>query len=177
MSGPIDRIAAGVAMLVACGCVFAGGGEAPPGHSEPLSFLTARNGKLYDGQREFRFVSWNIPNLHNIEDAFEFLGRTPWRWPDAYETRDALDSVQQMGGQVARTYVLAVKRRDGDMGENVHVLGPGRFNERAFEVLDLVLETARERGVRVIVPLVDNWKWWGGIREYERFRGKPAGSF
>ena len=32
-------------------------------------------------------------------------------------------------------------------------------------------------GIRLIVPLVDNWLWWGGPREYEAFRGKPKGTF
>ena len=140
-------------------------------------FVTARNGKLYEGDHEFRFVSWNIPNLHNVEDAFEFLGSSPWRWPDEYEIADALESVNQMGGRVVRTYVISVRREGSDMGSNVHVLAPGEFNEEAFRVLDLVLKVARDKGVRVILPLVDNWHWWGGVRQYEGFRGKPEGAF
>ncbi|QDT68863.1 hypothetical protein MalM25_17880 [Planctomycetes bacterium MalM25] len=143
----------------------------------PMRMLTCRDGKLYDGDQEFRFVSWNIPNLHNVEDAFEFFGETPWRWPDAFEIADALDSVQQMGGRVARTYVISVRRKDGDMGDNVHVTGPGEFNEAAFRTLDLVLKIAAEKRVRVIIPLVDNWHWWGGVRQYEAFRGKSKGDF
>lgn len=144
---------------------------------EPVPFITHRDGKLYEGDQEFRFVSWNIPNLHNVEDAFEFFGTSPWRWPDAFEIADALETVHQMGGRVARTYVLSVRREGSDMGDNVHVIAPGEFNEEAFETLDLVLKIAAEKGVRVLIPLVDNWHWWGGAREYEAFRGKPKGSF
>lgn len=142
-----------------------------------MPLLTCRDGKIYEGDHEFRFVSWNIPNLHNVEDAFEFLGDSPWRWPDEFEIADALETVRQMGGQVARTYVISVRRDDGDMGPNVHVTGPGQFNEEAFRTLDLVLKIAAEKRIRVIVPLVDNWKWWGGARQYEQFRDKPEGAF
>jgi endo-1,4-beta-mannosidase len=35
----------------------------------------------------------------------------------------------------------------------------------------------REQGIRVIVPLVDQWRWWGGIEQYAAFRDQPAESF
>lgn len=140
-------------------------------------FVVHRGGKLYVEGAEFRFVSWNVPNLLVIEDAFSFLGNSPWRWPNEYELRDALESVRQMGGTVARPYVISVKRDGSDMGDHVHVLGPGRFNEQAFKVLDQMLAIAREKGVRVIVPLVDNWRWHGGIEQYAAFRGKDAEEF
>ena len=42
-------LAAGQAILAA---------DSPPAH-----FITAHDGKLFDGEREFRFISFNIPNL------------------------------------------------------------------------------------------------------------------
>jgi mannan endo-1,4-beta-mannosidase len=39
------------------------------------------------------------------------------------------------------------------------------------------LEVANRVGVRLIIPLVDNWKWWGGIAEYAAYRDKPAEDF
>ena len=58
-----------------------------------------------------------------------------------------------------------------------HVEGPGRFNEEAFKTLDKVLQVANELGVRVTLAFVDNWRWWGGPREYAGFRGKPRDAF
>lgn len=164
----IQLVVLAISLFVSVGTLSAQG---------PMRFLTERDGKLYDGEQEFRFVSWNLPNLHNVEDAFEFLGESPWRWPDEFEITDALESVRQMGGRVVRTYVLSVRREGGDMGSNVHVLAPGEFNEEAFRTLDLVLKVAAEKGIRVMIPLVDNWHWWGGVRQYEAFRGKPKDSF
>ena len=58
-----------------------------------------------------------------------------------------------------------------------HVLGPGRFNEEAFRALDQVIQAADENGVRLIIPLVDNWIWQGGRAEYAGFRGKLKEDF
>jgi endo-1,4-beta-mannosidase len=76
-----------------------------------------------------------------------------------------------------RTYVISVFREGSDMGKTVHVLGPGEFNEEGFRALDKVLEVANRKGVRVLIPLVDNWKWMGGAPQYAAFRGKRAEAF
>src|SRR5829696_7726110 len=108
---------------------------APAKENAPLNFVTRRADKLFDGDRELRFISFNIPNLMVIEDAYEFPRPNPWRWPNDYEIEDALESVRQMGGQVVRTYVLSVHREGSDMGDCVHVRGPGEFNEEGFRAL------------------------------------------
>ena len=58
-----------------------------------------------------------------------------------------------------------------------HVLGPGQFNEEAFRELDLAFKIANEQGIRLIIPLVDNWAWQGGRAEYAGFRGKTKDDF
>jgi len=142
-----------------------------------LNFIIRRGDQLFDGEMPFRFISWNIPNLMVIEDAYEFTRPNPWRWPNEFEIEDALESVRQMGGQVVRTYVVSVYREGSDMGHYVHVRRPGEFNEEGFRSLDKVLQIARRKGIRVIIPFVDQAKWWGGIAEYAAFRGKPAEAF
>ena len=140
-------------------------------------FITRQGDKLMDGDREYRFISVNIPNLLVIEDAFGFTKPTPWRWPDEYELEDALESVRQMGGQVARTYVISVYREGSDMGETVHVRAPGEFNEEGFKALDKALEIARRKGIRLMIPFVDKAKWMGGVPQYAGFRGKTDKDF
>ena len=151
--------------------------QAAPAAEEPAQFITRRGDQLFDGDRPYRFISFNIPNLMVVEDAYEFTKPNPWRWPDEFEIEDALESVRQMGGQVVRTYVLSVHREGSDMGEFVHVRRPGEFNKEGFRALDKVVEVARRKGIRVIIPFVDQAKWWGGIGEYAAFRGKPADAF
>lgn len=145
--------------------------------SQFKDFVRAQGDQLVEEGKPFRFISWNIPNLHYVEDNVPFTELHPLRFPDRFEITDALATTRQMGGTVVRTYVLAVRRTNDGPHDLRHVLGPGQFNEEAFRALDLVMQVANEQGVRVIVPFVDNWIWWGGIAEYAGFRGKPKDAF
>ena len=89
----------------------------------------------------------------------------------------ALTSVKQLGGRVVRIYTLSVRRPTDPPDLPRHVLAPGQFNEEAFRALDLVLARANALGIRLVIPFVDNWKWWGGRGEYAGFRGKEAKDF
>ena len=155
------KTTSGMITLLLCAAVVAMMSSQAIATEADWPFITAREGKLYEGDREFRFISFNIPNLHNVEDAFAFDDPIPWRWPNEFEIEDALESVRQMGGTLVRTYVLSVYREGSDAGKHVYVLGPGEFNEEAFRTLDKVLEIAGQQRIRVLVPLVDNWHWWG----------------
>lgn len=140
------------------------------------NFITAKGDKLMDGDAELRFISCNVPNLHYVEDYLPFEGTNPFRLPDEFEIRDALTAIKQMGGKVARVYVFSVKK-ETDTSAIYYVEGPGKFNEEAFRTFDKVLQIANEIGIRLIVPFVDNWLWWGGPKEYAAFRGKPRDAF
>ena len=140
-------------------------------------FITRSGDKLMEGDKEYRFISVNIPNLHLVEDNMAFEATNEWRFPDEFEITDALSSVKQMGGRAVRMYVLSICRKEGPNPIPCHVKKPGEFNEDAFRALDKVLEVANRVGVRVIIPLVDNWKWWGGAEQYAEYRGKPAADF
>jgi mannan endo-1,4-beta-mannosidase len=123
------------------------------------------------------FVSFNIPNLHYVEDDWRFTSMQRYRLPNEFEIHDALQTVCLLGASVLRMYTFSV-RKATDSPETVrHVLGPGQFNEEAFVTLDRVLASAAELGIRVIIPFVDNWAHWGGVAEYAAFRGKPRAAF
>jgi mannan endo-1,4-beta-mannosidase len=140
-------------------------------------FITRSGDKLMEGQQEYRFISFNIPNLHIVEDNMRFEATNEWRFPNEFEIVDALATVKHLGGRVTRIYVLSICRKEGPNPIPCHVKRPGEFNEEAFRALDKVLEVANRIGVRVIIPLVDNWKWWGGIEQYAEYRGKSAAEF
>lgn len=140
-------------------------------------FITATGNKLIDGDKEYRFLSYNIPNLNFVEDEMAFTTVHPYRLPTEFEIRDALLSIKQMGGRVVRIYTLPVKRSDEPADVPATVLGPGKFNEEAFKINDLMLSIANEVGIRIIFPFVNNWKWMGGRPQYAEFRGKTEEEF
>ena len=141
------------------------------------NFISARDGKLFDGTNEFRFLSLNIPNLLVVEDNVPFAEENPWRLPDKFEINDALETLQSLGGTVTRSYVITVVKTNDLPGTPRHVLAPGKFNEDAFRTLDEILAAANRTGFRVVIPFVDNWAWQGGRAEYAAWRGKTKDDF
>jgi mannan endo-1,4-beta-mannosidase len=140
-------------------------------------FITRSGDRLIEGGKEYRFISFNVPNLHLVEDNMAFEATNEWRFPDEFEIKDALTTIKLVGGRVARTYVISICSANGPNPIPCHVKKPGQFNEEAFRALDRVLEIANRVGIRLVIPLVDNWKWWGGAEQYAAYRGLPPEAF
>jgi hypothetical protein len=140
-------------------------------------YITAQRGMLKDGAKLFRFISFNVPNLNYTEDDMRFTQTNPYRLPTEYEMRDAFATVRQMGGQVIRIYTIPVRSTDFPPNAPTYVLAPGKFNEEAFRSLDLMMALANEYGVRIVIPLMNNWPWMGGRPQYAAFRGKKPDAF
>ncbi len=154
-------------------------GHAPGQDSGNASkqFIRRDGDRLREGDHEFRFLSFNIPNLHYVEDDLRFAQRMPFRFPDAFEIEDALTTIDQVGGRVVRMYALSVRRADDPADMPRHIVGPGQLNEQALVVLDRVVAAAGRHEVRLIIPFVDQWSWWGGTAELAGFRGKQPEQF
>lgn len=140
------------------------------------NFITASNGKLMDGDKVFRFISFNIPNLNYVEDELAFSEKFPYRMPDSYEITDALESINQIGGNVVRIYTIPV-RNVKEEKYPTYVIEPGKFDETSFKTMDTMLAIANQKGVRLIIPIVNNWQWMGGRPQYADFRGKSENDF
>ncbi|HRR55437.1 MAG TPA: cellulase family glycosylhydrolase [Acidobacteriota bacterium] len=144
----------------------------------PLEQFVRREGdRLFEGDREFRFISFNVPNLHYVEDDLAFERTMPYRFPDEYEIRDALETIRQLGGRVVRTYTLPVYQASVPADTPKYVEGIGKYNETAFRTLDLVLALADETGIRLIIPFINNFQWWGGVGDFAALRGKDRDAF
>ncbi|KAI8908481.1 glycoside hydrolase superfamily [Gorgonomyces haynaldii] len=139
-----------------------------------MSFLVRQGNRLYENGKEFRFVSYNVPNLLLLE------GRTSdysWVPPTPQEQRDAIESVKGSYGRVIRTYTLG-------FGSGYHVEGISKYNEQAFVAMDNAIAIAAENNIRLLVPLVNN-HYGGdggnlGFGDYGficQFRGKKPSQF
>jgi hypothetical protein len=126
-------------------------------------FISRKVDKLYDGEDEFRFISFNIPNLHVNEDPLP----DGWHRNDPWEIEDAFRTISQLGGQVIRMYVFSIKGgiRNGD-DKMSHVYAPGVYDEDLFRDYDYVLKMANKYGIRVIIPFVDNNAFFGGNEQF-----------
>lgn len=125
--------------------------------------------KLYDGSNEFRFIGFDTPNLHYIEDS------TARKLPTAYEIEDGFKAIVQMGGRATRILGFSVRGSIVPDPLPAYILAPNTFDETCFRTMDKVLEMANLYGVRLIIAFES--VYWGGIDALCDFRGKPHDQF
>lgn len=141
------------------------------------NFITVQGHQLMDGDETFRFISFNVPTLNYQEDEMSFKETNPYALPTEYEMRDVFETVRQMGGRVIRIYTIPVKNRNFPDQAPTYVEAPGKFNEEAFKVTDMMLALANEYEIRIIFSLLNNWQWMGGRPNYADFRDKDKDEF
>lgn len=56
-------------------------------------------------------------------------------------------------------------------GEWVLQRSPGVYDEAALAALDFVVAEAGRAGVRLVLSLVDNWSYYGGVDEFVDWSG------
>lgn len=143
-------------------------------HATPDSltrFITRQGAVLYDGIKPWRFISFNIPNLHLLEDDFAFQSTNNWSLPTTFEIRDALRSVQLAGGTVIRIYCLRVQKNNEPTLPPKYITALKTYDENSFVVLDTVLALAHAYGIRLIIPFLEGPPWWGSKHDFARLRG------
>jgi len=140
-------------------------------------FVTVNGDKLMLGGEEFRFISFNVPNLHIIEDPY-------WHLPTEFEQEDAVKTVKEMGGRVIRIYTLSViSDKDAEKRGSVtdsHIKGVNgelHFNEEYFAVYDRMLDIAARHDIKLILPILDNWDWFGGKKAFASISGNTREEF
>lgn len=141
------------------------------------NFITVDGTSLKDGEKDFRFISFNVPTLLYVEDEMKFSATDPYGLPTEFELRDLYQSISDMGGQVVRAYTIPVRNENFPEGSVTYVEAPGVFNEEAFKVMDMAIALAAEYDIRLVFPLLNNWEWMGGRPNYAAFRGKTSDEF
>ncbi|KAI9105675.1 glycoside hydrolase superfamily [Phlyctochytrium arcticum] len=150
-----------------------------PAQASPFPFITRRGYTLLEGDSPFRFISLNTPNLLFLEDRPD----CGWVLPDPWEQYDALKTIALFGGRVTRTYCLGAENGQ-------HMQHPRQYNEDCFVTIDHALAKARDVGVRLIIPLVNNYggkdqaggecghdALFGNYMQYAKHRNKKPSQF
>jgi mannan endo-1,4-beta-mannosidase len=133
-----------------------------PAHVFPhrlTSFVTTRGVDFLLDGRKFRFCGTNTYYLHQQSH---------------YMIDAALDDAFAMGLPVVRAWAFA----DGSGGTYVPLQPePFVYDTAAFDPLDYAIYKAGQLGIRLVLPLVNNWADYGGMQQYVTwFLGLPDDS-
>ncbi len=136
-------------------------------------FITRDGDQLKDGKNIFRFISVNTPNINGHYDGYKNTN------PDCGYIYDPIDlsfemeayfkDMVQMGVTVIRTWGITVEDGSGEF--EVLVAGPYSYNETAFRRIDKMLELCNKYGIRVILCLVKENKFWGSTISFSNLYG------
>ncbi|KAK1764347.1 glycoside hydrolase [Phialemonium atrogriseum] len=113
---------------------------------------------LLDG-KPWKAVGPNVFWLGLDEDA---------GYPTKGRITEAMATVKALGGTAIRAHTLGVS-----VEHPLSVMpSPGQVNEKAFDTIDWAVYQAREYGLRLLVPLTDNWDYYhGGKYTFLRWAG------
>lgn len=147
------------------------------------SFVTRDGHKLMLGEREFRFAGIHAPELHRIEDDSRGVCKADprgwgqyFKWPSVLEQENWIKALVRSGHKAMRVYVLSVATPyDEVCGRETHILAPvktggiPRLNEAAMVHYDQMIALADKYDLKLILPFIDHWKWWGGREQLAAF--------
>lgn len=115
-----------------------------------------------------------------------FIQDDPWRRTTNFEQEELLNSISLLGGKVARTYVISVPSASNIVDTSRHILINSNYgssacnwtlNEPLFQDLDNGLRIANLYKIKLIVPFIDNYEFWGGIQSFSSLYGRQTADF
>ena len=149
-------------------------GSAAFAASEPAagSFVKRQGNQLMLGSKVFRFAGANMPWLGLDIDIKDQSGNPTY--PTHFRIDNALDAAKSMNATVVRSHTLGVSVGCAKCLEPTL----GQFNDAAFEPIDYAIAAAGKKGLRLIIPLTDQWGFYhGGETTFTQWRGKQKADF
>ncbi|WP_328468442.1 cellulase family glycosylhydrolase [Actinoplanes sp. NBC_00393] len=131
-------------------------------------FVTRDGSALKLDGKPFRFAGTNIYWLGLDENVGGI------DYPTRFRIRDALDTARAMGLTVVRSHMLA------SSGHPLTILPSttGPLNEEAFRTVDYAIAYAGKLGIKLVLPLTDNWAYYhGGHADFTKPYGLPDEAF
>jgi hypothetical protein len=154
-------------------------------------FISRQDHQLFDGDKPFRFAGMHAPELHRIEN--DAKGKCPqdprgwgqyFQWPTADEQENWIQTLTKTGHKAMRIYVLSIADpSDSVCQRETHILAPDkpggkpRLNENAMLVYDRMIALADKYQLRLILPFIDHWEWWGGRKQLAAFYAEQEDDF
>ncbi|PJI93579.1 OmpL47-type beta-barrel domain-containing protein [Luteimicrobium subarcticum] len=94
-------------------------------------------------------------------------------YPTAFRIRDAIDTASAMGATVVRSHMLV----STGTAKSVLPSKDAGYQQGAFDTIDYAIAYAGSKGIRLVLPLTDNWAYYhGGLRDFARSYGLCASS-
>lgn len=161
-------------------------------HTHAFDDFIKRDGSLLkDGGKTLRFAGLQAPELHRIEDDAKGVCKADprgwgqyFKWPTADEQENWFQSLAFTGHKVMRTYVLSVEQESDPLCQReTHISKPlageqfPRLNENAMVHYDRMIALAEKYQIRLILPFIDHWPWWGGREQLAAFYGEQGEDF
>src|SRR5262249_27466719 len=91
------------------------------------------------------------------------------------QARESLDVLVCLGLPAVRTWAFNERPAAQDVASIQPA--PGTYREEGLQALDQAVAEAKARGLRVIVTMVDNWNYYGGLPQYAAWAGKQHDDF
>ncbi len=145
-----------------------------PAHAVPDTFVKRNGAQLVLKGEPFRFSGANIYWLGLDENVGGI------DYPTHFRVDDALATAQLMGTTVVRAHTLGISVGCPRCIEP----SQGNFNEAALQHVDYAIKSAKQHGLHLIIPLVDNFHYyhggksvftkWSGLKDENQFYSNPA---
>lgn len=145
--------------------------DAPSAAAGTGGFVERVGSRLMLDGKPFRFGGANVYWLgldENVGDPAQV------DYPTRFRIRDGLETARGMGATVVRSHTLGVST-----GSPLS-LEPSldTFNDRAFATIDYSVAEAHRLGLRLVIPLTDDYRFYeGGRSNFTDWYGLPADAF
>ncbi|WP_019552954.1 cellulase family glycosylhydrolase [Propionispira raffinosivorans] len=124
------------------------------------NFVTRQGDKLMLNGKEFRFSGSNNYYFHYRSNKM---------------IDDVMDNGSKMGLKVMRCWGFIDGTGEGKTSEPKIEMQPriGEYAESGFERLDYAIKKANEKGIKLVIVLVNNWDDFGGMNAYVKWTKGP----
>ncbi|MBW2999571.1 cellulase family glycosylhydrolase, partial [Candidatus Woesearchaeota archaeon] len=116
------------------------------------------------------FVTVSGTDFHVNGKPFYFAGANNYYlfYKPLSNLVEVLDDAENLGITVIRTWGFC----DGSYSYSFQT-APGVYSEARFQWFDRIIKEASDKGIKLIVPLVNNWDDFGGMCQYVRWCNLP----